>query len=142
MFFKVFIVFNTLWVLVIPILDISSCPTFIVRFGSTFEILIIIFHIDVSLRISIPIPVQIRIHFTCNCIFIRCAHVIVWLQIPTLMLWFGAWSLFEVLGLKWRVLCLIIGVKNFLVDLMLSGINLKVILSDLITKMFHFILIN
>ena len=67
---EIFVVFDTLRVLMVPIFNVSSGSAFVIRLGATLEVLVIILHIDISLRVSVPVPMRVRIHLANNIIFI------------------------------------------------------------------------
>ena len=57
-------VFNFGLVRVVPVDDITVCGSFIIDNGSTLHILIIIVHIDISLRISYSRRFHVAVHLT------------------------------------------------------------------------------
>ena len=134
---EILIVFNPLGVLVVSILDVTRSATFVVGPGSALEVLIIVFHIDISLRVSISVPLEVRIHFANNIVFIVHPHMVRVLVPPLLRRFVGLVP--ELRGVSPVVTYegSLFFVEDLFVELVINGKNFKVVFSNLIAQVLH-----
>ena len=134
---EILIVFNPLGVLVVSILDVTRSATFVVGPGSALEVLIIVFHIDISLRVSISVPLEVRIHLANNIVFIVHPHMVRVLVPPLLRRFVGLVP--ELRGVSPVVTYegSLFFIEDLFVELVINGENFKVVFSNLIAQVLH-----